>query len=119
MGETGYDRNHAYTASIAEGVAGAVAAAMSQTLCCLCSTLWSPRVRQKVQSEKSTIRTFRKLPTAFLAFGRGEVGVKIKAAYGQLHSLLLDWAPGKTERGGGALTVAFVQLRLLVNPFLR
>ena len=95
VGETGYDRNHA-TASVLKALRGQGCGSNGPALLLLSATPYGlPGGAAKGTERKEHHQDFFDL-LAFLALDEEKLG-EIKAAYGQLHSLLLDWAPGKTD----------------------
>lgn len=93
--ETGYDRNHA-TASVLKALRGKGRGGNGPALLLLSATPYGlPGGAAKGTEGKEHHQDFFDL-LAFLALDEKRLG-EIKKAYGELHSLLMDWAPGKSE----------------------
>lgn len=91
--ETGYDRNRA-TASVLKALRGQGGGNNGPALLLLSATPYGlPGGAAKSTEGKEHHQDFFDL----LAFLNKERLGDIKKAYGELHSLLMDWAPGKSE----------------------
>ncbi|MBP7492873.1 MAG: DEAD/DEAH box helicase family protein, partial [Rhodoferax sp.] len=93
--ETGYDRNHA-TASVLKALRGQGRGSNGPALLLLSATPYGlPGGAVKSTEGKEYHQDFFDL-LGFLALDKKRLG-EIKKAYGELHTLLMDWAPGKTN----------------------
>ncbi|WP_157576494.1 DEAD/DEAH box helicase [Hydrogenophaga pseudoflava] len=93
--ETGYDRNHA-TSSVLKALRGQGRGGDGPALLLLSATPYGlPGGAAKSTEGKEHHQDFFDL-LAFLALDKRRLG-EIKEAYHELHSLLMDWAPGKSE----------------------
>lgn len=92
--ETGYDRNHA-TATVLKALRGQ-GHGTGPALLLLSATPYGLPGSEKIGSdEKAHHQDFFDL-IAFLALDNKKLN-EIKAAYGQLHSLLMEWTPGNRD----------------------
>lgn len=113
--ETGYDRNHA-TASLLKALRGEGRGSNGPALLLLSATPYGlPGGSAKSTEGKEHHQDFFDL-LAFLALDQKRLG-EIKKAYGELHSLLMDWAPGKSEVVEAAKTCR-TQLQEKLRPLM-